>query len=109
VSEKPDPIPWDLQEIDVEEGEDWPHHLSIVDAEGEEVATIVHRPGPPVPDMKYERGWRIIRAVNTHDKLLTALKNLRPLFECGAAEEYAEEIEAAEAAITEAEGEVVQG
>jgi uncharacterized protein YhaN len=36
--------------------------------------------------------------------LLTALKNLRPLFECGAAEEYAEEIEAAEATITEAEG-----
>jgi len=42
-------------------------------------------------------------------KLLVALTALRPLFECGAAEEYAEEIEAAEAAITEAEGEVVQG
>jgi len=36
--------------------------------------------------------------------LLAALKGLRPLFETGAAEEYAEEIEAAEAAIDKAEG-----
>ena len=36
--------------------------------------------------------------------LLAALKALRPLFECGAAEEYAAEIEAAEAAIERAEG-----
>ena len=34
--------------------------------------------------------------------LLAALKALRPLFECGAAEEYAVEIEAAEAAIERA-------
>ena len=67
------PIPWELHEIDAEDGEDWPHHLSIDDADGEEVATIVHRPGPPVPDVKYEQGWRIVRSVNSHADLLAAL------------------------------------
>ena len=68
------PIPWELHEIDAEDGEDWPHHLSIDDADGEEVATIVHRPGPPVPDVKYEQGWRIVRSVNSHADLLAALR-----------------------------------
>jgi len=70
------PIPWELHEIDAEDGEDWPHHLSIDDADGEEVATIVHRPGPPVPDVKYEQGWRIVRSVNSHADLLAALRAL---------------------------------
>ena len=70
------PIPWELHEIDAEDGEDWPHHLSIDDADGEEVATIVHRPGPPVPDVKYEQGWRIVRSVNSHADLLAVLEAL---------------------------------
>ena len=43
------------------------------------------------------------RLIAAAPNLLAALKALRPLFECGAAEEYAEEVEAAEAAISKAD------
>jgi len=51
-----------------------------------------------------EEGWATIATLEAQKAdLLAALKGLRPLFECGAAEEYAGEIEAAEAAIERAE------
>jgi len=52
----------------------------------------------PISDTD-EDDFRLIAAA---PDLLAALTALRPLFECGAAEEYAVEIEAAEAAIERA-------
>ena len=37
------PEPWGLDLVEHEEGSDWPRHIAILDADGEEAATIVHR------------------------------------------------------------------
>jgi hypothetical protein len=49
-------------------------HISIADASGEEVATIVHRTGVPVPAYKWEAAHLIVTAVNSHADLLAALR-----------------------------------
>jgi len=52
----------------------------------------------------WRKEWQAnARLIASAPDLLATLKALRPLFETGAAEEYAAEIEAAEAAIAKAE------
>ena len=63
---------WVIHYID--EDEDWPQHLEIVDADGEEVATIVHRlgtaEGDKIPDYKYAHA----RLIAASPDLLDALR-----------------------------------
>ncbi len=50
-------------EVYAEPGEDWPHHLAICDANGDEIAIIVHRPGPPIPTYKWVDAHCIVVAL----------------------------------------------
>ena len=66
------PPPWGIVWLD-EEPEHYPAHIAIVDSEGEEVATIVHRSGcGPVPEYK----WQLARLIAAAPELLRAARAL---------------------------------